>query len=90
MDFSWLASVRGNFIWYFSTRTEYHQAKAIIQWNDGYKLFEWCKFYSVVVLTGCNGFTYSPCYLQYFKFFASKVTEKQKRNYMYKNIFMGA
>ena len=53
MDFSWLDPVRGSFVWYFSTRTECHQAKANIQWNDGCKkLCDRYGFYSVVVLTG--------------------------------------
>ena len=41
-----------------------------------------------VPLTGCNVFSYSPCYLLHFKLFVSKITEKGKRNYMYENIFM--
>ena len=54
------------------------------------KLCEWYKFYSVVSsLTGCNVFTYSPGYLQCFKFYTTKITKKQKRNYMYENTFMG-
>ena len=54
------------------------------------KLCKRYNFYSVVSsLTGCNVFTYSQCYLQCFKFYTSKITEKKNRNYMYENIFMG-
>ena len=56
----------------------------------GVKLCERYKFYSVAVLTDCNVFSYSPCCLQCFKLYTSKITEKQKRNYMYENTFMGA
>ena len=93
MHFSWLASVRGNFISYFSTRTECHQAKSAVKWCSKMmvvKLCEWYKFYSVAAsLTGCNVFKYSTCYLQCFKFYTCKITKKQNRNYMYENTFMG-